>query len=286
VLIKEESMKHQEGFFQGVRETNIYYQFWLPDDELKAVLLIAHGLTEHSGRYMNVVNYFVPKGYAVYGLDHYGHGRSEGKRVYVERFEDFSETLNAYVDMVCHWQPETPIFLVGHSMGGLISLVYLLTYQAGLRGAVLSSPAVKGPVRLSPVILFVGKVFSTLLARFGLIPLIAEGVSRDPAVMQAYLNDPLVVYPGKMTARLGAELMKAMQRVTAEARKISLPILVLQGSADRLVDPAGAQMLYDTVRSTDKTLNIYDGVYHEVFNEPEHEQVLRDVEAWLKIHLE
>ena len=86
-------MKHQEGFFTGVREMKIYYQSWLPESEPRAVLLIAHGLTEHSGRYMNVVNYFVPKGYAVYGLDHTGHGRSKGKRVYVERFEDFSETL-------------------------------------------------------------------------------------------------------------------------------------------------------------------------------------------------
>ncbi len=204
--------------------------------------------------------------------------------MYVERFEDFSDTLNMYVDMVCHWQPKKPIFLVGHSLGGLISLVYVLTSQAGLTGAVLSSPAVKGPDSLSPVLLCVGKVLSRLLPRVGLIPLDADGMSRDPAVMQAYLNDPLVVYPGKMTARLGAELMKAMQRVSADAWKITLPVFILQGSADRFVDPAGAQMLYDTVSSTDKTITVYEGLYHEVFNEPEHMQVLGDVETWLEAH--
>lgn len=278
-------MKHQDGFFTGARGTNIYYQSWLPEDKPRAVLVIAHGLTEHSGRYLNVVNHFVPKGYAVYGFDHIGHGKSSGKRVYVERFEDFCDTLNIYIDMVCRWQPETPLFLVGHSMGGLISSMYSLKYQHKLTGVVLSSPALKGPDKFSPTILFVGKVMSTLLPGTGLIPLEAEGMSRDPAVMQAYLNDPLVVYPGKMAVRLGAELIQAMQRVSAEAGKITLPIFILQGSADRLVDPAGAQMLYDRVSSTDKTLNMYEGLYHEVFNEPERQQVLGDVERWLEAHL-
>lgn len=275
-------MKHQTGFFSDVRGTNIYYQAWLPEGEPRAVLLIVHGLAEHSGRYMNVVNTFVPKGYAVYGLDHSGHGKSGGKRVYVERFEDFSETLKIYFDMVCNWQPEKPIFLVGHSMGGLISSIYLLKYQAGLAGAALSSPAVKVSDSVSPVTIYVGKLFSTLLPGVGLTQLEAEGVSRDPAVVQAYINDPLVIYPGKMTARLMAELIRAMQRVTAEAGKIALPILIMQGGADRLVDPAGAQMLYDTVSSTDKTIKVYEGLYHEVFNEPEHQRVLDDVATWLE----
>jgi len=103
-------MKRQEGFFTGVRETEIYYQAWLPDGKPTAVLLIVHGLAEHSGRYNNVVNRFIPEGYAVYGFDHSGHGRSEGKRVHVHRFADFCETLGLYVDLVRGWQPETPIF--------------------------------------------------------------------------------------------------------------------------------------------------------------------------------
>jgi len=277
-------MRHQEGTFKGIRNASIYYQCWLPEGESTAVLLIVHGLAEHSGRYMNVVNHFVPLGYAVYGVDHVGHGKSSGTRVYVERFEDYTDTLKIYFDMVRHWQPEKPVFLVGHSMGGLIGAVYLLDYQAELTGAVLSGPAVKVHDTVSPAFIFVGKLISVLMPKLGLIGLEAEGVSRDPAVVQAYVNDPLVCR-GKVTARLSAELVKAIRRVAAEATKITLPILILQGSADRLVDPKGAQMLYDAVNSVDKTIKIYDGLYHEVYNEPEHGQVLGDVKAWLETHL-
>jgi alpha-beta hydrolase superfamily lysophospholipase len=273
-------MRHQEGTFKGIRDASIYYQSWLPEGEPKGVLLIVHGLAEHSGRYMNVVNHFVPLGYAVYGVDHVGHGKSSGTRVYVERFENYTDTLKTYFDMVRHWQPEKPVFLLGHSMGGLIGAVYLLDHQAELTGAVLSGPAVKVHGNVSPALIFVGRVISVLMPKMGVLGLEAEGVSRDPAVVQAYINDPLVCR-GKVTARLSAELVKAIRRVAAEAANIRLPILILQGSADRLVDPKGARMLYDAVNSVDKTIKIYDGLYHEVYNEPEHDQVLGDVEAWL-----
>jgi len=277
-------MKHQEGFFKGVRDANIYFQSWLPESEPKAVLLIVHGLAEHSGRYMNIVNHFVPLGYAVFGIDHLGHGKSDGTRVYVKRFEDYTNMLKIYFDRIRRWQPGKPIFLVGHSMGGLISAVFLLDHQAELTGAVLSGTAVKVPNNITPAILVVGKMLSALMPRFGLIGLDAKGVCRDPAVVQAYVSDPLV-FKGKTTARLAAEMLKAMQYVSAAATKITLPIMIVQGSADKLVDPAGAQMLYDLVSSADKEIRIYDGFYHEVFNEPEHDNVLRDVEIWLKSHL-
>jgi len=277
-------MKHQEGFFKGVREANIYYQSWLPEGELKAVLLIIHGLAEHSGRYGNVVNHFVPLGYAVYGIDHLGHGKSEGRRVHVERFDDYTNTLKVYFDMIQRWQPGKPIFLVGHSMGGLISAVYLLDHQAELAGAVLSGAAVKIPNHVTPAMLLVNKILSALIPKFGLLPLDAVGVSRDPLVVQAYVSDPLV-HRGKATARLAAEMLKAMQYVSGQAARITLPILIVQGSADRLVDPAGARMLYEAVSSADKEIKIYDGLYHEVFNEPEHDKVLRDVEIWLEAHM-
>jgi alpha-beta hydrolase superfamily lysophospholipase len=277
-------MKHREGFFKGVRDANIYYQGWLPEGEPKAVLLIVHGLGEHSGRYGNVVNHFVPLGYAVYGIDHFGHGKSDGERVYVKRFEDYTNTLEVYFDKIRGSQPGKPIFLVGHSMGGLIGAVYLLDHQSELAGAVLSGPAVKIPSDVTPATIFVGKILSSLIPKFGLLALDATGVSRDPAVVQAYINDPLV-HRGKMTARLAAEMLKAMQTISGQAARITLPILILQGSADRLVNPGGAQMLYDAVSSVDKEIRIYDGFYHEVFNEPEHDKVLRDVEVWLEAHL-
>ena len=277
-------MKYQEGFFKGVREAKIYYQSWLPQSEPGAVLLIVHGLAEHSGRYRNVVDYFIPLGYAVYGIDHLGHGKSEGTRVYVNRFDDYTTTLKVYFDMIRGWHPGKPIFLVGHSMGGLISAIYLLNHQAELAGAVLSGAAVKIPKHVTPAMLLVSKMISALIPKFGLLPLDAAGVSRDPSVVQAYISDPLV-FRGKATARLAAEMLKAMQLISGQAAKLTLPILIVQGSADRLVDPAGARMLYDAVSSVDKEIRIYDGFYHEVFNEPEQGKVLHDVEIWLEAHL-
>ena len=277
-------MKHHERYFNSIRDTNIYYQYWLPEGEPKAILFVAHGIAEHSGRYMNVVNHFVPAGYAVYGIDHIGHGKSDGKRVYVERFQDYTKTLKKYFDMIRGWQAEKPIFLVGHSMGGLISAAYLLEHQDELTGAVLSGPGIKVPDNISNAVIFAGKILSVVMPKAGIIQLDAEGICRDPAVVDAYVNDQLV-YTGKITARLGAEMLKTMKHVAESAKKIRLPIMILQGGSDKLVDPSGAQFLYDSVSSEDKTINIYDGLYHEVFNEPEHGQVLDDVKVWLESHL-
>lgn len=278
-------MKHQEGYLKSNRATNVYYQYWLPEEKPKAILMVAHGLAEHSGRYMNLVNHFVPLGYGVYGIDHIGHGKSEGKRVYVEQFQDFTKTLKIYFDSIREKQPETPIFLIGHSMGGLIGAAYLLEHQDDLSGAVLSGPAIKIPENISQIAILAGKIFSVLMPKLGVAPLIFEGISRDPAVVEAYINDPLV-YTGKITARLAAELLKAMRHVTEHAAKIQLPIMIAQGSEDSLVDPGGAQLLYDLVGSGDKTIKLYDGFYHEIFNEPEHAQVLKDVQLWIEKQLE
>ena len=227
-------MKHHEGYFKSIRDTNIYYQYWLPEGEPKAILLVAHGIAEHSGRYMNVVNHFVPAGYAVYGVDHIGHGKSDGKRVCVERFQDFTKTFKKYFDMIRGWQPIKPIFLVGHSMGGLISAAYLLKHQDELTGAVLSGPGIKVPDNISNAVIFAGKILSVVMPKAGIIHLDAEGICRDPAVVDAYLNDPLV-YTGKITARLSAEMLKTIQHVTGSAIKIRLPIMIVQGGSDKLL---------------------------------------------------
>ena len=277
-------MNHTEGYFKGVRNANIYYQGWLPDGDVKAVLLIVHGLGEHCGRYMNVVNYFVPLGYAIYGLDHIGHGKSDGGREVVDRFEDFTYTLTIYLNMVKGWQPGKPIILLGHSLGGLIAVYYLLDHQAAFRGAVISAPLIKVANNISPLTITMGKILSVITPKAGIVALDVTGISRDPEVVKTYVNDPLVFHD-KTPARLAAEGLKAMQRVAAEVRKITLPFITLQGSADRLVDTGGAQMLYDKASSKDKTIKIYEGFYHEVFNEPERAIVLKDVEDWLKTHV-
>ena len=273
-------MEHREDTFKGVRNADIYYQAWLPDGEVKAVILLVHGIGEHSGRYTNHVNYFVPRGYAIYALDHLGHGKSDGEREVIERFSDFTDTLGIFSGMVREWQPGKPIFILGHSMGGLITSTYLLDHQNEFQGAILSAPAIKPGGDISGATIAVGKIISRILPKMGVLALDDSGISRDPAVVQAYRADPLV-FQGKTPARLGAEMLGAMQRVTDAASTITLPILILQGTGDMLVNPSGAQILYDKVGSTDKTLKLYDGLYHELHNEPERDVMFADVEAWL-----
>ncbi|MGD8458181.1 MAG: lysophospholipase [Anaerolineales bacterium] len=277
-------MKHIEGNFKGVRDTAIYYQGWLPEGDLRGVLLIVHGLGEHSGRYGNIVEQFVPSGYAVYGFDLVGHGKSGGGREVVQRFEDYTDTLKTFYQMVAEWQAGKPIFLLGHSMGGTIASFYLLDHQEDFDGAIISAALVKVGDSVSKTTIFMGKILSKIAPKVGVLVLEVEGISRDPKVVEAYINDPLVFH-GKTPARLGAELLSAMIRITAEADKIRLPIIIVQGEEDILVEPSGAQMLYDKVSSVDKTLKIYDGMYHEVFNEPDRARVLKDVGAWLDTQL-
>jgi alpha-beta hydrolase superfamily lysophospholipase len=277
-------MDHIEGDFKGVRNTKIYFQAWLPKEAAKAVLLIIHGLGEHCGRYMNVVNHFVPLGYAVYGLDHIGHGKSEGKREFVRHFDDYTDTLAIFYKMVKEREGGKFIFLLGHSMGGLIASYYLIEHQDDFQGAIISAPSIKVSDSISKATIIMGKILSALTPSAGILALDANAISRDPEVVAAYINDPLV-FNGKTTARLAAELLRAMLHVTAGAEKINLPFIVLQGSDDKLVDPEGAQLLYEKAASKDKTLKVYEGLYHEVFNEPERDLVLKDVEYWLEQHI-
>jgi alpha-beta hydrolase superfamily lysophospholipase len=187
--------------------------------------------------------------------------------------------------MVHAWQPGLPMYLFGHSLGGLIGAIYLLDYQNDLKGAILSSPAIKIPDYVTPPTIVLGKILSTLAPKVGLIGLDARSISRDQTVVQEYINDPLVT-TGKTTARLASEMLRSMQRVGAEASKINLPIMIVHGSEDKLINPDASHLLYELVSSQDKTLNIYDGFYHEVFNEPEHAQVLLDMESWLDRQLD
>lgn len=273
-------MEHIEGTFESTRELRIYYQAWLPDGDCKAAIIIVHGLGEHSGRYGNVVNYLVPLGYAIYGFDLPGHGKSEGDREFVRGFEDYTETLMMYRDKVKAWHPGKPIFLVGHSMGGLITTYYLLDHSSDFSGAVISAPAITVPENITKVTIMVSKVLSKIAPKLGMMQLDANDISRDTQVVQDYLDDPLV-FNGKTPVRLMTEMLKGMLRINEEVEKITVPFIAVQGSEDKLANPEGAKMLYERAGSKDKTLKIYDGLYHEVFNEPERDQVLGDVEAWL-----
>ncbi len=277
-------MNHIDGTFKGPRGLDIYYQGWLPDGEVKAVLFIVHGLGEYCGRYTNVVNRFVPLGYSVYGLDHIGHGKSGGDREMVKTFEDFTEPLKTYYKMVTAWQPGKPVFIYGHSLGGLITSFHLLDEQASFKGAIISAAGVKVPENISGMTVFMGKVLSVLAPKAGILGLDINYLSHDKAVVDTYNADPLVFH-GKTPARLAAEMLRAMMRVSAEAARITLPVFILHGSGDKIVDPAASIMLNEKVSSKDKSFKIYEGDYHEVHNELDREVMFKDLEVWLAAHV-
>ena len=169
-------------------------------------------------------------------------------------------------------------------MGGLIATAYAVHHQDELDGLILSGAGLKASTGFSPVLIAVVRILSLLLPKMGLVHINASFLSQDKAVVDAYVNDPLV-YQGKVCARSGAELAMVMQELPHEMPKIVLPILIMHGTADRLANPKGSEVLYERISSRDKTLKLYDGFYHEIFNEPEREQVFKDMETWLVTHI-
>ena len=254
----------------------------MPGVDPRAVVLLSHGLAEHSGRYAHVADRLAASGYAIYAVDHRGHGRSSGRRSLVDRIDNAVEDLHSLSGLAVRAHPGRPVFLIGHSMGGAIAAAYALKYQAELAGLVLSAPAlvIEG---VSPVQMQVGKLLSAIAPGAGIIRLDATAVSRDPDVVRAYETDPLN-FRGRIPARTGAELIKLAAEAPLRLKDLRLPILVIQGAADRLVPPRAGGVVVDAVSSPDKTVRMYDGLYHEVFNEPERDRVLTDVVEWLDRH--
>ena len=278
-------MIHTEGHFEGLKGLKLYYQGWQPDQNPKAVLLILHGLAEHSGRYKNVVDYFIPLGYAVYGYDQRGHGKSPGARCYVDRFQDLVVDLNTFVTMVNKFHPGLKVFLMGHSIGATVAVTYSVQYPDAVAGLILSGAVLKPGESITPLMKIMARVLSVLFPRMGVSPLDSSTISRDKAVAIAYDNDPLV-YRGKIPARMGAEALNIMEQyLPPRLGEIKLPLLILHGGEDRLSNKEGSIFLYKGAASTDKILKIYEGLYHEIYNEPERAQVFADVETWLARHL-
>lgn len=276
-------MKHTEGTFRGTGSTDLVYQNWKPDTQERAVVAIVHGVGEHSGRYMNVVDCLVPQGYAIYGFDLRGHGRSPGQRGYINSFEEFREDVHAYLKMICEKEPGLPLFLLGHSLGGLIVLEYVLHYPEGLQGVIASGPAV-GKVGLPPVLFALSRILSRVYPRFSLkTGLDDEAISRNPAVVEAYKNDPLV--HGVGTARLATEVVAAQKWTMEHASEWKPPLLIIHGGADRLADPGGSREFFDKVKIKDKQRIEYKDAYHECYNDIIYEQVVADMAKWLQEHI-
>lgn len=282
-------MKHFEDYLDVPHSrargtSHLFQQTWLPDDEPRAALLLIHGLGEHSTRYEHVAKHCTQRGFAVYALDHYGHGKSDGHPGHVQKFSVYLDGVTALLDKIKQEQPGKPIFLVGHSMGGLIATTYLLDHQAAFAGCVLSGPALKSDAAPPAIVLAFNRLLSLLVPTAPVLQLDASAVSRDPDVVRNYLNDPLVFH-GKYSSRLVSEMTATMQRTLASVADIRLPVILLHGEEDALASASGSREMFENASSEDKTLKIYPGLYHEVFNEPEQGQVLADMSDWLEEHL-
>ena len=275
-------VRQRRGTFSGVRGVPIAHREWLPDGDARGTVVIAHGINEHGGRYAHVAERLVRDGWLVAAIDHRGHGMSGGRRAAVERFDDWVADLDTYIRSVLVAAPR-PLFLLGHSLGGLIAAVYALDHQDALDGLILSSPSVMPPRGVSPTTVRAGRLLSRVAANLPVAALRLDAVSRDPAVVQAYRDDPLV-HLGRVRARTASEILDAIEAVQHDIGSLRLPLLCVQGTIDLLVDPGAASWVDAHAGSEDHTLHVYEGLYHEVFNEPEREAVLDDVAAWLGAH--
>ena len=277
-------MQHTEGKFTGRNNFSLYRQAWLPDGIPVAILVVVHGIAEHSSRYTNLVNYFVPKGYAVYSFDLRGHGKSDGTRSYIEHFSYYLDDVKTFCDLVGAENKNAKIFMVGHSMGSTIAIDYAIQHQNELKGLIVSGTTLKAGSSVNKASILMAEILSVLMPKMGVMALDTDLLCRDKAVVAAYVNDPLV-YTGKLRARWGIELMKTMTKLQSGMSELTLPILIMQGTQDRISDPSSSQMLFDGVSSKDKTMKLYEGFYHEIFNDPERQQVFSDMETWLKLHV-
>lgn len=268
--------------FEGAGGVSIHWQRWLPDGSSRATVVIAHGVSEHSDRYAHVAARLTAAGYAVYALDHRGHGDSEGPRALIDRLENAVADIDTMIGIARSEQPGGKLFLLGHSMGGALAVEYAIAQQDRIDGLVLSAPATATEAA-SRVELVAGRVLSVIAPKAGVFKVDAEGVSRDPQVVKDYVDDPRVFHR-KLPARTVAELGGAIETMPERVPAITLPLLVMVGTGDEIVPPAGSRMVHERAGSEDKRLIEYEGLYHEILNEPEQDRVMDDLVGWLDAH--
>lgn len=278
-------VEHAVGRFRGAGGTELFRQRWRPTDvPPRSALINLHGLGDHSGLYPTVVEYFGGRGHAVHAFDLRGNGRSPGQRGYVGRWREYREDLAAFVQLVTQEEPQTPIFLLGNSLGGLIALDYALYHPDTLAGVAAAAPPL-GSVGVPPLLLALGRMVSGICPRFSLeTKMDLGGLAHDPAVVEAVLSDPLFHRRG--TARLSTEVTATIQSVQQRAPSLAVPLLIVHGSADRMVSPDGSRAFVARVSGADAELREYPDAYHGLFVDIHRDQVLADVAAWIDRHLD
>jgi alpha-beta hydrolase superfamily lysophospholipase len=276
-------MKQRDFTTAGIGGLDLHAQAWLPEASPRAVIALAHGLGEHSGRYGHVAERLVAAGYAVYAVDHRGHGKSPGPRANIERFDYVVSDFCAFAGRTARQHPGTDLFLLGHSLGGAIAFASALRLQDSLRGLVLSAAALALEDKVPAWQHACARVLAAVTPNVGVRSIAPAAISRDPRVVRQYEDDPLV-HHGSIPARTAVELVAATRTFPALAARLRLPVLVMHGTADQLVPPGPTRAIHQAIASRDQTLRYYEGLFHELFNEPERDQVLADVIRWLDAH--
>lgn len=274
------------NLFVRARSLRIFYRTYQAAPE-RARIVITHGLGEHSGRYGNVLRSILPKGVTIWALDHRGHGQSEGPRGHILSFSEYIDELYALVQMSREGLPEDmKCFLMGHSMGGLIALYFALRYPGMIDGVIVSSPSLGLKAKVPVIKGTMGMIMSSIWPGLTLgNELDISKISHDEEVIRAYLDDPLV--HDRISARWFTELLSTMKAVSSLASKMEVPILMQVAGDDYLVNANASKAFFEDLILKDKTLYLYDGLYHEIYNEREEQRsrVLTDLENWLEKHI-
>ncbi|MBN2218098.1 MAG: lysophospholipase [Pirellulales bacterium] len=268
------------GFADSQNSSSIHRRSWLPEGASRAVVVVVHGFTEHSGRYEHVARELNARGVAVHALDLRGHGRSGGRRAWIESFGEYLDDVENCVAGAREACPGVPLFLLGHSMGGVIVGLLAIEHRVETAGLIFSAPAICVDRDVFPLLRRLAALMSRVWPRLRVVRMGCGRLSRDPANVERFRADPLVVHE-RFPVRTGAEILAAGDRLWHEGHAIETPIMVLHGTGDRVADPEGSRRLYDQAASTDKTLKLYDGLYHDLFGEPEKDQVIGDLVEWV-----
>ena len=274
----------EEGSFKGAGGYNIFTRSWHPAaGNPRAVVVIVHGFNSHSGHYLWVGEQFANNGMAAHALDLRGRGRSDGDRYHIDKIEDYTDDVVTFVRMAKSFHPGLPVFLLGHSAGGVISCVYALDHQDEIDGLICESFAHQLPA--PDIALAVLKGLSHVVPNAHVLKLDNNGFSRDPKVVEALKNDPFVGDEVQPTETLAAMLRGDERLKNGGFGTITIPVLILHGTEDKVTKPSGSQEFYEQAGAADKTLKLYEGHYHDLLNDIDKEIVMADIQQWIDAHI-
>ncbi|HMJ08684.1 MAG TPA: lysophospholipase [Pyrinomonadaceae bacterium] len=269
---------NNELTYQGVRGLKIAARSWRPDGAVRGVMILIHGFNSHSGYMAWPGEQFAGSGFAAYALDLRGRGKSDGERFYVEKFSDYLGDVDKLADIARSENPGLPVFVLGHSAGGVIASSYVFEHQTEIAGLICESFAFD--VGLPHLVQLALEGASYLIPHLPLYALKNEIFSRDPDVVAQMNSDPLIANE-KQPAETASELLKAAARLGENMPKINVPVFIIHGTDDKATRPEGSQYFYDNVGSKDKTLKLYEGGYHDLLNDLDKKIVMADILAWV-----